>query len=562
MIIHPINNLRIVSVTLVLMYHYFPGRVPGGLIGVDIFFFISGYLMAYLIGTNRSIGAWAFLKRRIDRLLPALILYLAVIMFVYALILFPQQKAEFLENVFASVFFIKNLQLSLADTYFVGLKYDDPVLVLWSLSVEFQAYLIFAAALMITSTPQKFHQWILFLTTISLLYFILNHFQGGDNFYSIFSRFWQLGIGACLFYWLGSSGINVNSKVAILGSLVSFSTLAILALFYVSDLSWPSLTVLVLPVILSAIIVFNYKSLYSTSMIYPITYEIYLYHWLFLCLGVTLFDLSTNMKFALLFLTLVSSVVFHHITKFLNYKILVCISLFSLIFFVTIPSVRSANEFEKIVAQADFPQSCRKDVLCIYGNQYAKNFLVIGDSHAELLSHALYSSGVDNTLTRIRGCNFINDESCLLKTVSLVNSNAFEHILFSICSVCINPKFDASMNSLLVENMVKLRQNFAGSITIVSDNPIGAQFDPKLQSQYKTSVVDSAYFEYVNDQKNKFEMNGFRFFDLNQYICNFDCAVKSNGKYLYSDMDHLRPWVFVDYGIVDDLIQIYNEGIK
>ena len=56
MIIHPINNLRLLSVTLVLLYHYFPGRVPGGLIGVDIFFFISGYLMALLIDKNDNIA--------------------------------------------------------------------------------------------------------------------------------------------------------------------------------------------------------------------------------------------------------------------------------------------------------------------------------------------------------------------------------------------------------------------------------------------------------------------------------------------------------------------------
>lgn len=555
MIIHPINNLRLLSVTLVLLYHYFPGRVPGGLIGVDIFFFISGYLMALLIDKNDNMSAWFFLKRRIDRLVPSLLIYLIFVILVYSLVLFPQQKPDFFNNIISSITFTKNLQLSYADTYFVGNKFDDPTLILWSLSVEFQAYLIFAFVLLFVKSKYQKH-CILLLTSTSIIYFLVNYFYGGDNFYTLYSRFWQLGIGAVAYFYLGSLVLNFNTYVKVLGTVISVVSILYLSVYHVSDLIWPTLDVFLLPFFIVSIISLNMKSIHPTSIVYPLTYEIYMYHWLFLCLGVTILDMSTAIKVSLLFGSFIVSFIAFYMTKLLNYKKLVLLGAVSLVIFFVSPSVRSTGDYNQLIAQSDFPQSCKKDIVCIYGNPHARKILVVGDSHAELLSHTLYQSGYDNTLARIRGCDFIMDKNCLQTIQAQVNVREFESIIVSVCSLCNNPTLDLLKNDKYLEGLLKLRRHHSGGMIIVSDNPVGDQFNPRSRTGPDAVVVDSDYFSYIADQKSKLVSNGFIFLDLNEYLCDAGCIVVAKDQYLYSDSDHLRPWALKEFDIIEDLIKL------
>jgi len=72
-----IDGLRAVAVLLVVIYHAFPRRIPGGLIGVDIFFIISGFLISSIIFSNLEGGSFSiagFYNRRIRRIFPALLI--------------------------------------------------------------------------------------------------------------------------------------------------------------------------------------------------------------------------------------------------------------------------------------------------------------------------------------------------------------------------------------------------------------------------------------------------------------------------------------------------------
>ena len=89
-----IDGLRALSILAVVTYHAFPGLLRGGFVGVDVFFVISGYLItAIIIGANRSGGFTlaGFYRRRIQRILPALILVLAFALIAGWGVLLPQE---------------------------------------------------------------------------------------------------------------------------------------------------------------------------------------------------------------------------------------------------------------------------------------------------------------------------------------------------------------------------------------------------------------------------------------------------------------------------------------
>src|SRR5829696_7610162 len=141
-----IQALRALAVGLVVIYHLWPAAVPGGFIGVDVFFAISGFLITSMLlreldreGTIRLAAFWA---RRARRLLPAaLVTLLACAVATIALVpLFYREG--FLGDIRASAAYVQNWHLAAIETdYFASEGAPSPVQHFWSLSAEEQFYL-------------------------------------------------------------------------------------------------------------------------------------------------------------------------------------------------------------------------------------------------------------------------------------------------------------------------------------------------------------------------------------------------------------------------------------
>src|SRR6202795_1810552 len=107
-----IDGLRAVSILLVVGYHAQPWLVPGGFIGVDIFFVISGFLITRIILTQAKAGSFSFTgfyARRIRRIFPALIVVLAATYLIGWFVLLPDGYSLLGKSIAAGVAFVSNL---------------------------------------------------------------------------------------------------------------------------------------------------------------------------------------------------------------------------------------------------------------------------------------------------------------------------------------------------------------------------------------------------------------------------------------------------------------------
>ncbi len=141
-----IDGLRALAVLPVLAYHAWPAAAPGGFVGVDVFFVISGYLIGLIILGSLQRGDFRlaeFYAHRVRRIFPALALVLAASLAAGWWLLLPQELRLLGKHVAASAAFVQNLALQREAGYFDVASDAKPLLHLWSLAVEEQFYLAF-----------------------------------------------------------------------------------------------------------------------------------------------------------------------------------------------------------------------------------------------------------------------------------------------------------------------------------------------------------------------------------------------------------------------------------
>ncbi len=198
-----IDGLRAIAVLLVVFFHAYPKALPGGFIGVDIFFIISGYLITGILINSLSQKSFSlinFYSRRIKRIFPALSLVLIFCLAFGWFVLLNDEYRELGKHVVAGAGFYSNFLLWSESGYFDLSSNLKPLLHLWSLGIEEQFYLVWPILVWITwQKPRIF--WllliILLLSSFSLNLYVLPIDSVGA-FYSPFTRLWELLLGGLL----------------------------------------------------------------------------------------------------------------------------------------------------------------------------------------------------------------------------------------------------------------------------------------------------------------------------------------------------------------------------
>lgn len=206
-----IDGLRAVAVLSVFIFHLNANWLPGGFVGVDIFFVISGYLITSILYNDCEEGRFSlarFYQRRIARIFPAFFTVALATLAGAALVYSPQDLASAGANLVAALLSVANVKYMLQGSYFQISPDAQPFLHYWSLSVEEQFYIIFPILLfLIFRYARAYLVPILALLTIGSLAacVVLTQVNPVWAFYLLPTRAWELGAGALLAAFLSTS---------------------------------------------------------------------------------------------------------------------------------------------------------------------------------------------------------------------------------------------------------------------------------------------------------------------------------------------------------------------
>jgi peptidoglycan/LPS O-acetylase OafA/YrhL len=204
-----IDGLRALAVIPVVIFHAYPHLLPGGFIGVDVFFVISGYLISGILFKETKKGAFtyaSFYSRRVRRIVPAFLLMTIFTFVVGCSWLLSEQLKAMTATLIAACMFSANLQLlTVDDGYFAADTKENPLLHMWSLGVEEQFYIIWPLFVSIIARfsfrNAVIGQMIFMVASFACNVLLLGTSDSDKySFYFPFSRFWQMAMGGLIAY--------------------------------------------------------------------------------------------------------------------------------------------------------------------------------------------------------------------------------------------------------------------------------------------------------------------------------------------------------------------------
>lgn len=303
-----IQGLRSLAVGLVIGYHIYPGRLPGGFIGVDIFLVISGFLIVGSlvrgISKTGTVNLATFYARRIRRLLPASALVLLAVMVATVLVL-PQGRWQGVaRDVVASALQIQNWNQAFGLTSYESAgALVSPVQHFWSLAVEEQFYLVIPLLLILAVMGGRLLKlkaetaclWFLVLiTTVSLFHSVLFSFQNHDvAYFATTTRIWELAVGGIAALVLPA--IHFSSVTKLVVGWLGLIMVLFAAVAFQTSMAFPGY-IAILPVVGTVLIIaagepenpestmirFGFSrclSLQPFKYLGDISYSLYLWHW-------------------------------------------------------------------------------------------------------------------------------------------------------------------------------------------------------------------------------------------------------------------------------------------
>lgn len=306
-----IDGLRAVAVISVLLFHLNENFLPGGFVGVDIFFVISGYLITKLIVSelvsSQSFSFKTFYIRRVRRLFPAIFFTFSVSLLLAYSVFSPQHLASFGESVVYAITSLSNFLFWSQSSYFDQDNLFKPLLHTWSLSIEEQFYFIWPSLLFILyfyGKPKLVPFILIFVGAASLLlnlYFLFNgqdlltFFLGeGESsvdvrstmFYLLPFRVFEFVIGALIFWLPASKNIYRRDEILF---LVGIGLIAYSLVFFDGETIFPYFNA-VWPCLGAAMVIYSgpqhaFSILLRNKVMVGIgliSYSLYLIHWPFI----------------------------------------------------------------------------------------------------------------------------------------------------------------------------------------------------------------------------------------------------------------------------------------
>ena len=416
-----IDGLRAIAVGSVLAYHAFPSLLPGGFIGVDIFFVISGFLITTILLQSLAAGDFSyrdFYARRIRRIFPALLLVLLATLAFGWYVLLPGEFSQLGKQITGGAAFFANLVFLGESGYFDATAETKPLLHLWSLGIEEQFYIFWPLLLGLAWRKR----WPILRVTLAVaaISFLINVLTVQPHraaaFYSPLSRAWELmagGLLAAMRLQAANGSADSRPWVRHVQSIVGVGLIVLGLVMTRSTKAFPGWWAL-LPVLGAASCiaagpsgVLNRYLLSNRLMVWIglISYPLYLWHWPLLSYARIIEggEPSLELRVALVVAAIVLAWgTYRFVERFVKLHLSTgllrglagggaALALAGVLVFLGMPSPRNASQALQAVADAtqedNYYDGFQEDTLggqFVYRTGQGKhNVLLIGDSHVE-----------------------------------------------------------------------------------------------------------------------------------------------------------------------------------
>ncbi len=615
-----INGLRALAIIAVVLFHFNPRWAPGGFAGVDVFFVLSGFLMTGIIFRrleNNNFSIINFYVDRANRIIPALSVVCAVLLLLGFFILTPLDYRLLGKHVASSMGFFSNMVYWGESGYFDTASHNKWLLHTWSLSVEWQFYIIYPIVLLLLNRFMSLVNLKRLFIVGTLLAFIFSAYATfrwpSASYFLLPTRVWEMLMGGVAYLYPLNFRESIKKYLGWLGI-----SLILASYFLISkDNLWPGYLALIPVVGAYFVIVANSNNIITDNLISQKiglwSYSIYLWHWPVYVLIHTggYIDKQIYLAVGMLLSIALGYVSYRYIEKvkfrnnisasqFLSCKPLymcIVIAFFGFVVFI------NTNIFYKIPNDIYNQMLVNKDVDnngeytwlkieeldkkgSFVNNKY--NVLVIGDSQAGDFINILNKSGVNKNIDIIArvvearcGAFYVDGED----QVKLLKANQLSDYSNGLCRTSIDrlmqdiiiKEADAIIISMLwkdknipfiMMSISKLRsENKNANIYIVGGKSFDKPIPVMMYEAYLKSIPVNTYaFKNLPDdqdlQNEMFSKNEdllkYQYINMTNILCSdADCLVYDDGGgTLYYDSRH-----FTRYGAKFMSKRIKDENI-
>jgi peptidoglycan/LPS O-acetylase OafA/YrhL len=549
---YDINALRAIAVIGVLLFHFKVPYFDGGFSGVDIFFVISGYLMSRIIINGidkKSFSFIDFYSRRVNRIVPALLALIVVLTVACFFFYFPDDYHINERNATGSLAFLSNILYWKNSNYFDPAAETNILLHTWSLSVEWQFYMLYPVILLgLNKLFKSRRSLFVFFTVLNVILFFASAYytriDSTASFYLLPTRAWEMMFGGIAFL---SEGFSKDFKYKKVTAIIGYLTLLACFLHLNTMMKWPGKYTLVPVVATFLIIISNYNDFKLlrngvVQFIGKISYSLYLWHWPLYVIAIYLgFKIDWQTTAILLLLGVSLAYLSHKYIEQVNLKtkwiLLACVLIagstvsltyFNVNQFVFRPEAlqmasykaRHENDIKKQFNTGSCFIAGNEDCLKLYNKGIClnlvpgkKNILLIGDSHAAQFAQSmlgrLNNTGVNISQVTASRCSPILNPKGAQGCIDFINYIYHDFIKANykdidgiiICSNWIertDDNFDGLVNNL--NQTISYLEGLHIKVAVIGQNEVYSipyplirskelQYHMQLQSKYLSATA-------------------------------------------------------------------------
>ena len=572
-----IQILRGIAVLLVVLFHLQIGSIESGFLGVDVFFVISGFLMAILYDPSRK---GEFFLRRSKRLLPTYFAVIVLTLFVSIFLTIPNEFNQVSKQSIFATFFSSNIGFWMQNSYFSKAEFN-PLLHLWSLGVEIQFYLMVPLLYWLFKKSKVLLPLVLLLSLVAC--FVIVGISTKTSFFMMPLRLWEFLLGYGVAMYFTNNGNIKNTSLHWVGTIAMILLISIPTFNLQGDAlgfmhGHPGIIAFLVSLSTSMVLVFGITKVIENSKIGDLlellgkySYSIYLVHFPVIVLFLyepfsgTILKTDTISQTIILLgiIVILSGLVYHlvedparHSKKIIHNLLVIPPIIFIFIFlgYKFQQSKYSKQELAIFNAWEDrAPYRCGKMIRVLEPSAIScdltseleastQKIFLVGDSHADAIK-SIFVSVANELNTEVHFLVANNPMSGGPTPQTIIN----EAVSKNIDTIVLH--FKKGPNVTMLKELVELGVENNIVIALIMPVPIWDEHIPKAlfnYIKYDIPLPVQSHADYKNINNDLYSnlshitKDHFLVYEVDNLLCAENCQItNASGNPYYFDDDHL-----------------------